>query len=51
MNRSSTNQPQPHAVAATNKHDSGLPLIAGLIGYVALLPLLAFGICAVTIFA
>ncbi|MEQ8850263.1 MAG: hypothetical protein RIB32_00610 [Phycisphaerales bacterium] len=39
-----------HTVAMTKGHDSGLPLIIGLVGYVALLPLLAFGVCAVTLF-
>ncbi len=50
MHTPKTHQPRPHAIAATRGHDSGLPLIAGLIGYIALLPVLAFGVCAVSIF-
>ncbi|GJM19931.1 MAG: hypothetical protein DHS20C14_21440 [Phycisphaeraceae bacterium] len=41
-----------HAVDVPRDTDAGsaVPLIAGLVGYVALLPFVAFGLCALAIF-
>lgn len=51
MHRNTNAQATSHALAAEPQHGSAVPLIAGFIGYVAVLPLLAFGVCAFTLFA